>query len=328
MWLGFLRAQPHLTTSWSRSHCWHFRFSSYDLRSLNMLSNCYRGWCGCSRVYLGLDNRRNHQFGSLIPHISLTKVVGCIPPSRLGQFIKSHLLLPKALHAVLYRFSHCAHHPARFIIITEFAELCIFFIFFLVCSILLIIGTCKIAQTVSDSIQHLFKRSFGLSGCGAFVFSSCHISHKRCLCVLNSLSCHSGLSLHKILDPFLFLFIAYKVRFLSFLRRKLLLDRKLRNAPNARTQSATKPLLPSFAWWRRRVECFVDLPYLPAGSAEKFFLGALTIVSCVDLVVGRDVGCCKIWTTWRQAESFMSRFVCLINSNKAKSACWPSFQLE
>jgi len=68
------------------------------------------------------------------------------------------------------------------------------------------------------------------------------------------------------------------------------------------------------------VECFVDLPYLPAGSGEKFFLGALTIVSCVDLVVGHDVGCCKIWTTGRQAESFMSRFVRLINSNKAKSA--------
>jgi hypothetical protein len=76
------------------------------------------------------------------------------------------------------------------------------------------------------------------------------------------------------------------------------------------------------------VECFVDLPYLPARSGEKFFLGALTIVSCVDLVVGRDVGCCKIWTTWKQAESFMSRFVCLMNSNKAKSAFWPSFQLE
>ena len=67
------------------------------------------------------------------------------------------------------------------------------------------------------------------------------------------------------------------------------------------------------------MDFFVDLPYLPAGSGEKFFLGALTIVSCVDLV-GRDVGCCKIWTTWRQAASFMSRLVGLVNSNKAKSA--------
>jgi len=44
------------------------------------------------------------------------------------------------------------------------------------------------------------------------------------------------------------------------------------------------------------------------------------MVSCVDLVVGRDIGCCKIWTTWRQVECFMSRFICLIKSNNAKSA--------
>jgi len=55
------------------------------------------------------------------------------------------------------------------------------------------------------------------------------------------------------------------------------------------------------------------------GSGEKFFFSALTIVSCVDLVVGRDVGCCKIWTSWRQSESCMSRFICLINLNEAKS---------
>jgi len=53
----------------------------------------------------------------------------------------------------------------------------------------------------------------------------------------------------------------------------------------------------------------VDLPYLPAVSGERFFFGGLTIVSSVDLVVRRDVGYCKIWTTWRQAASFMSRLV-------------------
>jgi hypothetical protein len=35
---------------------------------------------------------------------------------------------------------------------------------------------------------------------------------------------------------------------------------------------------------------------MTAGSGEKFFFRALTIVVCVDLVVGHDVGCCKIWT--------------------------------
>jgi len=37
------------------------------------------------------------------------------------------------------------------------------------------------------------------------------------------------------------------------------------------------------------------------------------MVSCVDLVVGRDVQCRKIWTTWTESESVMSRIVHLIN---------------
>jgi len=45
--------------------------------------------------------------------------------------------------------------------------------------------------------------------------------HHRCHCILNSLSCHCGLSLHIILDPFLSLFVGENVRFLSFLRCKL-----------------------------------------------------------------------------------------------------------
>ena len=68
------------------------------------------------------------------------------------------------------------------------------------------------------------------------------------------------------------------------------------------------------------MECWVDLPYLRTGHSERIIVGELTIVSCVDLVVGRGIGCCNIWTTWRQAASFMSRLVGLINLNKAKSA--------
>jgi hypothetical protein len=67
------------------------------------------------------------------------------------------------------------------------------------------------------------------------------------------------------------------------------------------------------------VDIFVDLPYLPARIGDKIFFGALTIVSSVDLV-GGDVGCSKILTTWMQAKSFMSRFEHLINWNKEKSA--------
>ena len=59
---------------------------------------------------------------------------------------------------------------------------------------------------------------------------------------------------------------------------------------------------------------------MPAGSGKRFFSRALTIVFCVDLVVGQDVAWCKKWTTWRQAASVMSRLVVLKNSNKEKSA--------
>jgi hypothetical protein len=105
------------------------------------------------------------------------------------------------------------------------------------------------------------------------------------------------------------------------------LDSKLRKAANAQICSASKPLLLSFAWWHRCVAFFGGLPYLPDGSGEKICFGALTIVLSVAFVV-RDVWCRKIWTKYRQAESFMSRFVRLINSNIPKSAFWPSFQQE
>ena len=90
--------------------------------------------------------------------------------------------------------------------------------------ILLIVRTCKIDQTVSDSIQHLLKRLSQLPGGQSPIFSTSYIFlllPNCCLCVLNSLSCHSGLSLHVILDLFLFLFVIQKVHFLSSLCRKL-----------------------------------------------------------------------------------------------------------
>jgi hypothetical protein len=57
------------------------------------------------------------------------------------------------------------------------------------------------------------------------------------------------------------------------------------------------------------------LRYLLSGSGAKFMFGVLTIVGCVEFVVGRDFGCCKIWTIWRQAACFMSGLVHMINLN-------------
>jgi hypothetical protein len=127
----------------------------------------------------------------------------------MSQLVELHLLLPKALHALLNRFGDYAHHPAGFVIIPQLALVSLFII--LVFPILSIVGTCKMTQTVSDSNQHLLKRLFALSGRQSRDFSMRHIILlliNRCLCVFNSVSCPSGFSLNIILNPFLFLFIA------------------------------------------------------------------------------------------------------------------------
>jgi len=63
----------------------------------------------------------------------------------------------------------------------------------------------------------------------------------------------------------------------------------------------------------------MHLPYLPACSGEKFIFGTLTIVVYIGFVEC-NVGCCKILTIGRQAVSFMSRLVHLINLYKEKFA--------
>ena len=96
-------------------------------------------------------------FNSVVPYfISQTEVVGRVPSSWLCLFVNGHLLLPNALHAVLYCFGDCTHHIARFIII---AQLCIIFIIMVFFPIFLNFRTCKIAQT---SVSN----GSGLPGCG------------------------------------------------------------------------------------------------------------------------------------------------------------------
>jgi len=155
--------------------------------------------------------------------------------------------------------------------------------------------------------------------------SSCIIavaaSWARFLATAVSLSTES--SIHFSFSFFLKQFVSH-----LFSTESFLLDHTPRKVPKTRTLSSFNPLLPWFGWWCCDVDFFVNLPYLPAGSGEMFHLGALTLASCIDLVVGRDVGCCKMWTTQRQAASFVSRLVGSINLNKAKSAFWPSLHWE
>jgi hypothetical protein len=64
----------------------------------------------------------------------------------------------------------------------------------------------------------------------------------------------------------------------------------------------------------------VELLNDPADSGGKFYSGAFMVVFCAEIIVGRDVGCLKIWTMSRQAALFKSRLVHVINSKKAKAA--------
>ena len=72
----------------------------------------------------------------------------------------------------------------------------------------------KVERLLRPSLIAFNNSSNYVSGCPVVAppnFSRRHIVqllHNRCLCVLNSLSCHSGLAFHIILDPCLFLVVA------------------------------------------------------------------------------------------------------------------------
>jgi len=196
----------------------------------------------------------------------------------------------------------------------------------------------------SPSLEH--ARSLRLSpiptSISAIVFSGfLNVNPVSSACIISSCSCWTAASASwtRFLAPAVSLSTKFSIHFYfswslkkcvsrRFSAASFFLDLKLRNAPRARTLSASKLLLPSFAWWRRWVDRFVDLLYLRTGSGEMFFFGALTIVVCVDCVVRRDVGCCKLWTIWRQAASFISKLVRLLILNKAKSSSWLSINQE
>jgi len=209
-----------MTTSWPRSPLWHLRYSEDNVKILNTLAK----WCLCRWrsviIHWRLNDCHNPQFGCTVLLISFTEVVGCILPSKLCQFSKLHLLRPKPLHALLNCFGDCAHHPARFLIVAQLGLLCPFVT--LIIPIFPIVRTCMITQTVSDSNHHLLKSLFGHYDCQFRNFSMLYfilLLLNSCLCVCNSLSCPSGLSFNIIRNPFLFLFIAEKVCFSSFLGR-------------------------------------------------------------------------------------------------------------
>ena len=199
-----------MNTPCLRSHLGHLQFPGDTMKSLHRLTKCRRCWWRCIIRHLRLMNSWNHRFGPPILLIPPMEVVGCITPAWLRQFVKLNLLVLEMLHAMPYRFRDCAHHPARFVIFAELGPRRIFFLIILVFRILLMVGTYKITQTIADGGQHLMKYRFRLGGCQSRLFSIYHIILPLCyccLCVFDSLSCHSGLSFHIILDTFLLLIV-------------------------------------------------------------------------------------------------------------------------
>jgi len=76
--------------------------------------------------------------------------------------------------------------------------------------------------------------------------------------------------------------------------------------------------------WNALSICHICPPEVAKGSFSEHW----PLYLVLNLLLGEMFGCCKKWTTWRQAASFMSRLVGFINSNRAKSAFWPSLHLE
>lgn len=97
---------------------WHLRYSRIHRKIHSKHSKCC--WCRycCVFILLELKDSQNLQFIHLVLLIYFPGIVGRASSSRLSQFIRSYLHLPKFLHTVLHHFGDCAHHAAEFIIIT------------------------------------------------------------------------------------------------------------------------------------------------------------------------------------------------------------------
>ena len=143
---------------------------------------------------------------------------GAIPP---GQ---QCFLLMKMLQPMLYHSRDCAHHQARFVIFAHLSQLRIFFITILVFPRLPIVETCKIAHTITNGVHYLLICCFRLCGCQSRLFSISQIflfPLNCCLHIVNLHSCHSGCSVHTMIDHFLLLFVLSKVCFSSLPHRNV-----------------------------------------------------------------------------------------------------------
>lgn len=164
-----------MTTSWLRSHWWNFQRFRAAIDSHHMLPKCRWSWQGCLIFCLWLNYSRWLQFGCPVLHISLTEEFGRVSLALSRQFVKIYRLLASRLNSILYICGHCAHHPAGLAIFALSTQLMMIFVIILVLPILSIAGACKLAQAISNSVQHLIEWCFRLCGCHSRLFSISHI---------------------------------------------------------------------------------------------------------------------------------------------------------
>ena len=120
------------------------------------------------------------------------------------------------------------------------------------------------------------------------------------------------------------------MRFLLFLHRKLLFGSQAAQCPKCSDSLCFQAAL---AFTRMMTSLGWPLCRFAVSASRKwqkvFFWSIDPCISCW-LLLGEmlDVGCCKLWTIWRQAASFMSRLVRLLILNKAKSPSWLSIHQQ
>jgi len=297
----------------------HLWFSGDTIKSLHRLTKCCQcGW-GCIILHLRFNDSWNLQVGHPVLLIARTEVLGHDSPAWLHQFVELKLFLLKTLQVMLDRVGDCADYPDWFVIFPQLTQLRILLTIILIMHILPIVGTCNIVLTISDVVQHLLQWCFWFGGCQYRLFSISHILLlvlTYCLRVISSLSRQSCLSVHIILYRFLVVFLAWTLCVSWLPRLKLHFGSQAAHCLKGSDPVYFHAAVAFSHLLTLLCAVLVDLPYLAAGSGERFLFRALTTDFCIDFVEVQDVRCCKIWTTWRQAASGMSRLVQLIDVNK------------
>jgi len=205
------------------------------------LQSCLCGAGQLPELLIGPSHTVYHSHGSSQPHSPIPVVL----------IRKASSGMPKSLHTLLYCFWDCPYYPARFVVFVQLARVWIFFVICRVFPVLLIVGTCKVAQTIILSIEHLqncFPDFVVVDpACSTSLMPSCSClisvseSWSRILATLVLIS--TKISIHISLPSML-----KKCIPCLFSAEHFFSDCNLCNAPSTQTISASNGLMGLFGW--------------------------------------------------------------------------------